>query len=278
MSSPATTDTAETSQYVEAATEATLALVFVFWAAISGGLIQLFTGRKPTNFSMRHRYTLLVLAAGALSISLSIFVLTQRGGTFVRSDGVSSEYVRQIGLGFAVGSLVVAFGQYAQFQMASQYLSAFFVFLAYLCATLVTLSGDSDFYWIFFAYWFAAVVAGAYTTFVSQRIKAVAFYANIIIWFFIWLHVVLYGLWLILSVQIADVIDRSTEAILYLVFDVFIFLSSGVLIGVTFTMTQPLFLSKAQMEAMKMNMMKKKNMRGSPLPPDQYRYGGPKRM
>lgn len=275
-----TSDDAQIAQYIEAGVESLIAVIFAFWGAWVGGLIEVFIGRKVTSSRERHRYILWSIALGALIISFSIFLLTQRGGVVTRSDGVDAEYVRQIGIGFAVASIVYAFGQYAQYTFSAQALSVVLVVLTYACATFATLTTTTDIYWIVFAFWLFGVLAGGYLTFVSQRIRNVYFYLNIVIWFLIWIHVILYGLWLILSVQVADIINVTTEAILYAVFDCLIFLSAGLLIGITFSGTESLFetavmrksrvYSNGQNRKVNVTRSVVNEMGGVPAVPDQY--------
>lgn len=233
-----TTNTAEVAMYVEASVEAVLSIVFLVWSVWAGGVIEAFMGRKMHIRKSHHRYSLLAIAFGALVLSLAIFTMTQSEGITTRRDGVISEYARQIGLGLAAASIVYSFTQYAMFRQASTVISLTLTLVAFACATFASLNSATNLYWVFFSYWFACVLSAAYATFVGQAIKDVYWFSNLLIWGFIWLHVVLYGLWLILSPQVADVFDRSTEAILYAVFDCLIFLTSGVGIGITFTATE----------------------------------------
>jgi len=235
-----TTNTAEIAMYVEASVLAALSLAYVVWASWAGGLVETFLGKRKNARMSYHRFALLAIAFGAMALSLSIFVMTQSEGITTRRDGVISEYARQIGLGVAVASIVFSFGQYAMFTEASTVVTVTLTLVAFACATFASLTSATNLYWVFFAYWLASVVASAYCTFVGQRIKDVYWYTNLVVWGLVWLHVALYGLWLILSPQVSDVINRSTEAILYAVFDCLIFLTAGVGIGVTFTATVPL--------------------------------------
>ncbi len=231
----------EIAQYVEAAVESLTGIIFALWGLWAGGFIATFMGRKSDARRYRHRFILYTLASAAIFMSLGMWILVEGGGDTIRSDGVNAEYGRQIAYLAGATGVVIALAHYGYFTFAAGSISAVLMAATYASLIFATLVVTTDLYWVLFAFWFFFLATGAYNTFTSFNIQPTIFYANYISAGLLYLHVVLHGLFLILSKMVSDEISLLVEASLYAAFGPLMLLVVGILIAVTFESTAPLF-------------------------------------
>jgi len=238
------TTNAEIAQYVEAALESFMGVVFLLWGWRAGGLIYSFIGRKSNRRRAAHRYMMYAMAIGAFFMGAFMWI-TVEGGldcTTCRADGVNAEFGRQIGYMIGATSVVVALAIYGQFTWAALTVSAVLMMFTFTTTLLATFYGaTTDLRWVLFVHWAFFIVLGAYNTSVSWGIEPAAFYANYVASFVLYTFVILDGLWLILSQQVTASFGLTTEAALYAAFGPGMFIIAGIILALTYVSTKPLF-------------------------------------
>jgi hypothetical protein len=230
----------EIAQLVEASVYSLAFLVFGVWGLLVGGYMPGFAGRKTSAKRQAHRTVLWSICTGAFAAALGIFVLSEEGADFVRPDGRTSEYGRQIAIGVASLAIVYAYGIYSRYTASATRIALFFTFALYLCATLASVTSNYILWWIFFSFWFAALVILGLFGFTSINTYPTWIYGNYIAGFLFLVFVVLQGLWLILSEQVARQISTTVEAGLYTATDVLLLGAVGIIMGFTFPATRAL--------------------------------------
>ena len=95
--------------------------------------------------------------------------------------------------------------------------------------------------WIIFTFWAFFICLGVYNTFVSWGIKFSAWYANMWAAAFLYLMVILDGLWLILGPQVTGTFSGQAEAIAYACTGTFMLFAVGILLAFTYITVEPLY-------------------------------------
>jgi hypothetical protein len=230
----------EIAQLVEAACYSLAFLVFGVWGLLVGGYIPGFYGRKSSPKRQAHRTVLWAVAAGAFAGAYGLWVLSEEGGDFIRSDGRTAEYARQIAIGVASLAMVYAYAVYSRYTASGTRLALFFTFALYLFATLTTVTSNDILQWISLSFWLVALIVLALFGFASINIHPTWIYGNYIAGFIFLVFVMLQGLWLILSEQVAREISTTVEAALYTGTDIILLGAFGLIVGFTFPASRAL--------------------------------------
>jgi len=234
---------AEIAQYVEAGVETLFGIIFVVWGLFIARYMSTFLGRKSDYRRSRMKYILYILGLGCFIMSASIWILSQGGGTVVRTDGVTSEYGRQIGYAFGATAVAIALAIYGKFTLAGGSITAISMLLTFTAATLASVSTSTHLYWVIMSFWGFFIVVGAFSVFLGFGIKPTPWYSNFIAAGLLYLYVILSGLWLILGPQITDSFSHLTETALYTATGI-LMLAIGFILAISYTSTRSLFEQK----------------------------------
>ena len=235
---------AEIAQIVEAGCYSFAFIIFGIWGLFVGGNVPGFLGRLHSGKKTTHRAILWSLAAGSFFAAGGIWLLSEEGADFVRSDARTSEYGRQIAIGVIALAIAYAYAMYSRYTHASTMIVTFFVFCMYACFTFASITSNSTHWWILFSFWFVSLLTVGILGFTSINIRPTAIYGNYVAGFFYLVFSVLQGLWLILSVQISRNLSISVEAGLYTATDILMLAVVGLIIGITFPGTNILVNSR----------------------------------
>lgn len=236
-----TADTnAEIAQIVEAACYSFGFVIFGIYGLIVGGYMPGFMGRKSSAKRTTHRAILWILAAGSFFAAGGIWLLSEHGADFVRSDGKTSEYGRQIAIGIVSLAIVYVYAMYSRYTHAGTLIILFFVFCMYLSTTLASITTTNIHYWILFSFWGVSLVTAGVFGFTNINIQPTYVYGNYIAGFMFLVFATLQGLWIILSQQITRSLSLTVEAGLYTATDILMLVVVGLIMAFTFPMTKRL--------------------------------------
>ncbi len=228
----------EIAQIIEAASYVFGAVVFLIAGIAVGGYIPGFIGRKTSAKRTTHRTLLLSLSAGAFFASYGIWSLSEEGADFVRPDGQTSEWGRQVAIGIASLAIIYAYSMYSRYTHSAMLIMMFVTTAMYAFMTFASISSNSTQWWIALSFWFVSLVYLGVFGFMSINIKPTWIYANYVAGALFLVFAILQGLWLILSVQVGGEISLVVEAGLYTATDILLLGIVGLIMAFSFAETE----------------------------------------